>query len=121
MTETKTDSGALLTSGAEDPQRRAMALALFGALGGAAFLEACAGGANKNEELLGQVAQNATGTAIRWVDTVLGATPGSTRTGDLAIQNSSGIGSAILVFAKGCVTAGDGGGGAFYWESGVTT
>jgi hypothetical protein len=105
---------------ASDPSRRNLAIALLGAFGGAAFLEACGnqGSDGPNAELLGSVAQAANGATLAWVDTVLGTTGTN---GDLAANNSSGVGNAILVVAKGCVSAGDGGGGVFYWEADVTT
>jgi hypothetical protein len=99
--------------------RRDIVSTLLGAVGGAA-IAGCNATIEPTEPV--SVATAAlTGTALRWADTVLGASPPATRTGDLATKNSSAIGGAVLVLAKGCVTAGDGGGGLFYWESGVTT
>jgi hypothetical protein len=93
--------------------RRELA-ALVGALAGLAAT-GCASydEGEKPMEELGQVAEALSGTALRWVDTVLGAG----RTGDLATKTSALLGNAIVVIAKGCVAAGDGGGGIFYWES----
>jgi hypothetical protein len=87
----------------------------------------------EGEEPIENVARSVealTGTPLAWVDTVLGAVPtvlpmppalSSPRTGDLATKNSANIGNAIIVFAKGCVTAGDGGGGLFYWDNSSAT
>jgi hypothetical protein len=93
--------------------RRELA-ALVGALAGLAAT-GCAsyGEGEKPMEELGQVAEALSGTALRWVDTVVGAG----RTGDLATKTSALLGNAIVVIAKACVAAGDGGGGVFYWET----
>ena len=53
---------------------------------------------------------------INWVETVLGATPPQTRTGDLARNNAAQLGASVVI-AKGCVLGGDGGGGIFYWDT----
>ena len=58
------------------------------------------------------------GADIKWVDTVLGAVPPGTRTGDLATKTSVVLG-ATMVVAKGCVAPGDGGGGVFFWDPGT--
>lgn len=97
--------------------RRDIALMLGGL--GAAALAGCAPGSDGAAfgSDIGSHIEAATGTSIRWADTVLGAAPPSTRTGDLATHTSSQLANAIVVIAKGCVTAGDGGGGVFYWSS----
>jgi hypothetical protein len=45
---------------------------------------------------------------INWVETVLGATPPQTRTGDLALNNAAQLGASVVI-AKGCVLGGDAG------------
>jgi hypothetical protein len=51
------------------------------------------------------------------VDTVLGAAPPATRTGDLATHSSADLGTSVLVaIARGCLSANDGGGGVFIWD-----
>jgi parallel beta-helix repeat protein len=109
-------------------QRRDLVSALLGVMGvgaAASVLEACSaqapGAAGQGDEHLGRALEDASGTTVAWVDTVLGAMPPATRTGDLATNNSSGVGNAVLVVAKGCVTKGDGGGGLFYWDTSSTT
>jgi hypothetical protein len=110
--------------------RRELA-ALVAALAGLA-VTSCANNVAGDEpsEALASQAEALTGTTLEWVDTVLGAVPtvlpmppalSSPRTGDLATKNSAHIGNAIIVFAKGCVTAGDGGGGLFYWDNSSST
>jgi hypothetical protein len=93
-------------------------LALGGALGvvGLATLSGCVDGpADGSAESV--VAQALSGADIRWVDTVLGASPPAARTGgDLATKTSAQLGATVAI-AKGCVTPGDGGGGIFYWQS----
>jgi parallel beta-helix repeat protein len=66
------------------------------------------------------VAALVAGADLKWVDSVLGAPPQSARTGDLATTPSSTLG-ATLVVAKGCLVAGDGGGGVFYWKPSADT
>ena len=64
--------------------------------------------------------QTVSGSVLRWVDTVLGATPPSPaarRPGELATKPSANLNNAIIVFAKGCMTPGDGGGGIFFWDA----
>jgi hypothetical protein len=104
------------------PVGRREVVALLGAL--ASF--AATGYANHAEaEEFGVVpasnARAATGAKLAWVDTVLGAFAPATRTGDLATKASANLGNAAVVFARGCVTAGDGGGGLFYWDSSSNT
>lgn len=53
---------------------------------------------------------------IKWVDTILGATPPAARTGDLALNTATQLGATVVI-AKGCGTPGDGGGGIFYWDT----
>jgi hypothetical protein len=65
--------------------------------------------------------QTVNGSVLRWVDTVLGATPppspAARRPGDLATKTSANLNNAIIVFAKSCMTPGDGGGGIFFWDA----
>jgi hypothetical protein len=79
-------------------------------------------GAGAAASLLSKTAAAATSAAnVALVDTVLGS-PRSGRTGDLATKSSADIGTGVLVVvAKGCVTAGDGGGGVFYWDAAIAT
>jgi hypothetical protein len=100
--------------------RRELA-ALVGALAGLAATS-CVGNAQGEAPMedLGHSADALTGANLAWVDTVLGAVPTeppTPRPGDLATKNSANLGNATVVLAKGCVTAGDGGGGLFYWDT----
>src|SRR5689334_18829134 len=73
MAHAKTDLIPSDMSEADDPQRRKLALALFGVLGGASLLEACAadGGGGAAPEYLGEAVSALNGTSnINWVDTV---------------------------------------------------
>jgi Pectate lyase superfamily protein len=67
------------------------------------------------------VVQGFDGVDIKWVETSLGGSPWPVcnRTGDLA-SKSAGILHATVVIAKGCLTAGDRGGGLFYWDASST-
>jgi hypothetical protein len=110
--------------------------ALLGAVGvpaGLAALTGCREGADTTvspDEATATVAAALNGTDIRWVSTVLGASPSSgTRPGDLATRSGQGsnvrcpgmaIGCTIAI-AQGCVTPGDGGGGIFYWDASSST
>jgi hypothetical protein len=58
----------------------------------------------------------ASGSHLKWVDSVLGAAPPAPRTGDLARSNAAQLGASLVV-ARGAVTPGDGGGGMFYWDT----
>lgn len=91
----------------EDLTRRYLGTALLGGVGIAALAGCVESGADED---LGSVTQAASGTDVRWVDTVLG----TSRNGDLAITPAV---AATIVVAKGCRVAGDGGGGVFYWNS----
>jgi len=96
----------------ETPSRRNAMTLFAGALG--IGLVSCV----QNEEpRLGTETQAANGSVLRWVDTVLGGSPNGARTGDLATKTSANLGNAIMALAKGCVSAGDGGGGLFYWDA----
>lgn len=100
--------------------RRELA-ALVGALAGLAAAGcASAQGEETSEELGSSVQALANGAELAWVETVLGAVASDARTGDLAIKSSANLNNAMIVFAKGCVTPGDGGGGLFYWDSSST-
>ena len=124
-------SQAMVVDAAAAPVGRRDIAALVGALAGLAAT-GCLNDAEGSESIenLGSIAQAATGTSLRWVDTVLGAVPTEPplpptpppprTTGDLATKNSANLGGAVMVFAKGCVTPGDGGGGLFYWDSSTT-
>jgi hypothetical protein len=61
--------------------------------------------------------QALSGTDIKWVDTSLGMKPWPmcSRHGDLATKTATML-SARVAIAKGCVAAGDKGGGVFYWD-----
>ena len=58
--------------------------------------------------------QALSGTDIKWVDTTLGNAPWpcGARNGDLATKTAVMLGATVVI-AKGCVTAGDKGGGMF--------
>jgi hypothetical protein len=118
----KAPSQAMVVEAAAAPVGRREVAALVGALAG---LAATSYASHVEGEEFGEVltcnAEALTGTKLAWVDTVLGAFAPATRTGDLATKDSAKIGNAIMVFAKGCVTAGDGGGGLFYWDSSSNT
>jgi hypothetical protein len=62
--------------------------------------------------------QALSGTDIKWVETTLGHSPWPicSRHGDLATKTGAML-NAKVVIATGCVTAGDRGGGVFYWDS----
>ena len=100
-------------SESESQVSRRGAVALFATLGIGTLGGGCAGG-NASEAAS---AQALSGAAIRWVDTVLGASPPNARTGDLTQNNSAALGNAILILAKGCLTPGDGGGGLYFWDT----
>jgi hypothetical protein len=116
----------MVVDAATAPVGRRDIAALVGALAGLGLVATgCAnpGEGDESGEMLGNHVEAMTGTSLRWVDTVLGAVPTvppTPRTGDLATQNSANLGGAVMVFAKGCVTPGDGGGGLFYWDSSTT-
>jgi hypothetical protein len=107
-----------------DEGRRGLFAALLGL--GVAGLAGCAVEASDEEKTSRAVAA-ATGVAgsvvVTWADTILGVpptNPPTTRTGDLATKTAMAIdasGKTVVVVAKGCITAGDGGGGVFYWTS----
>ena len=65
--------------------------------------------------------QALSGTDIKWVDTTLGNAPWpcAARNGDLATKTAVMVGATVVI-AKGCVTAGDKGGGMFYWNPSST-
>jgi hypothetical protein len=108
---------AVVEPAAVAPVGRRELAALVGALAGLAATGCAAYGEGEEPtEELAHIAEALSGTALAWVDTVLGAG----RTGDLATKNSANLGNAVVVIAKGCVTAGDGGGGIFYWEASAT-
>lgn len=119
-------SQAMVVDAATAPVGRRDMAAMVGALAGLGLVAtgcASAGDGDGSSEMLARSAQALTGTALRWVDTVLGAQatdPPTPRPGDLASNNSATLGGAILVVAKGCVTAGDGAGGLFYWDASST-
>jgi hypothetical protein len=95
--------------------------ALVGALAGLAAVGCVsAQGEEPSVDLGRSLEALASGTALAWVETVLGAVPPNARVGDLAIKNSANLNNAMVVFAMGCVTAGDGGGGLFYWDTSST-
>jgi hypothetical protein len=120
--EREASSQAREVEAAAAPVGRREVAALVGALAGlAATSYANHVEAEEFSEVLACNAQALTGTKLAWVDTVLGAFAPATRTGDLATKDSASIGNAVMVFAKGCVTAGDGGGGLFYWDSSSST
>src|SRR5262245_7057382 len=54
------------------------------------------------------------------VDTVLGSVPPAARTGDLATKTGESLGETV-VFAAGCASPGDGGGGIFGWDVSAST
>jgi hypothetical protein len=103
-------------AGAEDPERRNLALAIFGALGGAAFMHSCASSegtvvGNPNG-VVGKLPEALTGTNITWVDTI-GITPGTGP--DLNLRGLAGTDEAAFAVALGYKDRGDGGGGIFAW------
>jgi hypothetical protein len=106
--ESPTDTGL-----ADDTMTRRGAAGAFLAFGAAA-LAGCV--TEDDPENTAAIEQALSGSDVVWVDTVLGAPPGSTRTGDLATNNATALGATVVI-AKGCVTAGDGGGGLFYWDT----
>lgn len=105
--------------------RRNAAAAIASALGLALYGCAPASDGESVPEAIGATSAALSGADMRWVNTVLGAVLGATRTGDLATRYGPSGGSfslaATLVIAEGCVTAGDGGGGVFYWVTGTAT
>jgi hypothetical protein len=105
--------------------RREVALRLLGAGVGAAFFQAYI---NENSNGTQALELQRSFTALAWVDSILGVVPTAAtepkRTGDLATNTPSqlkalfGLASKpMIVIAKGCVFAGDGGGGVFYWDA----
>ncbi len=101
-----------------DVSRRGLAT-LLGVLGGAAglaALTACANESSAAPEETSTLGSALSGSAPLWVPTILGAAPPLARTGTLAKNTSAQVG-ASLVLAAGCVTAGDGGGGVFWWNA----
>lgn len=112
------------TDAPTDNQRRGLGLALLGALGAlsATSLAACVApnppesSGSDDDELLGTAQQRSVGALpVKRVDTILGAVPPATRTGDLATCDATTVGADVVV-ASGCLAAGDGGGGLFYWD-----
>src|SRR5689334_16538469 len=101
-------------SESESEVTRRGAVALFATLGLGTLAGGCSADGKQSEAASAQALSGAT---IRWVDTVLGASPPNARTGDLAQNNSAALGNAILILAKGCVTPGDGGGGLYFWDA----
>jgi hypothetical protein len=96
----------------DSTSRREIGIAPLGALGAVALT----GCTNEDSEPTATAIQALSGADIKWVDTVLGTSPPSGRTGDLATTTGPALG-ATFALAKGCVTPGDGGGGLFYWDS----
>jgi hypothetical protein len=100
---------------ADDTMTRRGAAGAFLAFGAAA-LAGCV--TEDDPENTAAIEQALSGSDVVWVDTVLGASPSTgTRPGDLATTNATALGATVVI-AKGCVTAGDGGGGLFYWDAG---
>src|SRR5213075_2107168 len=89
-------SHAMVVDAAAAPVGRRDIAALVGALAGLGLAATgCASPAEGEfNEALASSSQALTGTSLRWVDTVLGAFAGATRTGDLATKNSANLGSA---------------------------
>lgn len=104
-------------------------MAVFG-LFGAAVLASCSDEDHEKVEKVLQATSTPTsgGSTIApfvYVDTILGAAPPSTRTGDLATKKpsdmvASGSPTPIVAVAAGCLAAGDSGGGVFYWNPNST-
>jgi hypothetical protein len=90
---------------ADDPQRRSLALALFGALGGAALLQACTSERDDSAPL-GEVVQalNGSGT-LKFADSVS------------ALRALTGGSQTWIAALQGYNAPGDGGGGLFYWST----
>jgi hypothetical protein len=107
VSERATDTGAADT----DMTRRGAAGAFLAF--GAAALAGCV--TEGDDEATAAIAQALTGSDIAWVDTVLGAAPPGTRTGDLATNDATALGATVAI-ARGCVAVGDGGGGVFVWD-----
>jgi hypothetical protein len=103
MTDAKTDTMPCDESEAENPQRRNLAMALFGALGSAAFLEACASDIAEPEKL-GVVAAALNGT-LNYADKVC----------DLRAITGGSLGWIAVL--GGYASRGDGGGGIFIWDT----
>jgi hypothetical protein len=111
---------------ASDVSRRALVTRLLGAAVGATSLAACTQDAEGADWMGTAVSALAADFVGVWVDTVLGSFPESAdiaRTGTLAtktpaeLQTTFGLDAApTVVIAKGCVFAGDGGGGIFIWD-----
>jgi hypothetical protein len=101
-----------------DLERRENLGALLGALGGAVGLAALTGCTNdRASELSGTSVDALTSSGVVFVDTVLGASPATGgRSGALARADATALGGNLVV-ASGCVTPGDGGGGAFFWNA----
>ncbi len=112
MTEVKTDARPVEKPEAEDPERRNLALALFGALGAAGLLDACAAEPDglppgPTAEPIGQVIQAAfvAGT-LRFADNVA----------DLR-GNTGAAGTVAILKCYATASPNDGGGGVFFWDT----
>jgi hypothetical protein len=113
------------TNDSDEQLRRRDIAAVLGGAGLLAMLTGCTEETDEADPTTNIAEQSLTGVEIRWADTVLGALfPTSRSGGDLATLSGTAIfGSSSVrgvVIAKGCVTAGDGGGGIFLWEGSST-
>jgi hypothetical protein len=108
MIDEKKESARAEDGEIDDSERRSFAMALFAAFGGAALLEGCANpDAQGDPNELGQVRSAATGS-IAWFSSIF---PDATGT----LKGTSGTAGQLAV-AQGYWTAGDGGGGLFWWD-----
>src|SRR5262249_46208832 len=108
-------SGTMDEENEKPDTRRSVLTGLLGGLGIAA-LQGCKVKDSSAAEPTGSIADTLSGTSgVAWVDTILGAQPQFTRIGDLAALAYSS--ECPIVVAKGCLAAGDGGGGVFFWDT----
>jgi hypothetical protein len=107
MSDAKTDAVVVVDkSEAEDPERRNLALALLGAIGGASFLQACAPVDGNGPQQLSEMAQALSGNGtLKVVDNV---------TNLRALTGGTTLWIAVM---QGYSAAGDAGGGVFYWST----
>jgi len=126
MSDAKTDAVPFEKAETADPQRRNLALALLGALGGVGLLEACADGGGSGEipqsapvlppEQLGHAQSAGTGAgSVVWFDKITDPT-------DIQVlKKVFGASANQVAVVQGYNAVGDGGGGIFWWDTSLSS